>query len=490
MKILLRWFLIKFNYVFRIFKSMRFLLAISILSSCKSSLSSNRLTLDIEFRMFFDNIIRKSNLANKKIQKYKHINKLKKVNISSHDNKDETKEYPSNKLTKQENNFYTPKEQSKNKIRIYGDDSTSINAYVSINHLGSEYMVVHKGLIEKCTAEEAIAVIFHEMGHVKKSHIKQSIFKISKAQNYKLLMPTLLIPGINILGMIVINGIYNDLMMYSQQQEVEADSYALQTLQKLNWTVSGSYKLFKKFAENDKARDYFSSHPSSSNRQKMAFQYLKKEEGKIPDEIISHYKALQSRISKGLYIGGKRIGKPSNEYEKLWEGYLSGRDISKSLVEFLQKLDENSPMYVCSTYIKFLMELRLENYENALQSIQIINQKFSDREVEFCILYTKFHSYKKSKNTAKMKNLEHELLNYKNKDMFDVRIWSLLCSLYDFLGNRSHFYYAKAYNEFVSSGDIYKVNQFLKKALDGLNKNSIAFQECEYLQSVSRKARV
>lgn len=166
-------------------------------------------------------------------------------------------------------------------ISIYIVNDSSLNAFV----MGGQNIFIHTGLIRKYENPQAlIGVIAHEVGHIVGGHIARSSEEINKAQNAMLISYLLGIgaaiagspeaaQGIILGGSNVAEKLY---LKYSRTQEEAADSYALQYLEKMNYSPQGLIDLLEVFhlqmrGYEDYINEYTMSHPVSKKR----IDYLK-----------------------------------------------------------------------------------------------------------------------------------------------------------------------------------------------------------------------
>lgn len=158
-------------------------------------------------------------------------------------------------------------------------NNNSVNAFVT----GLDRLVfVNSGLITASQNSDAIfGVIAHETGHLHHYHIVK-FQNILNEQNR--LLSTLIALGIGVfnpaigfsaLTTTIINA-NNNIIRYSQQNEEEADRFALEVMEKTNMRLEGHAKLMSYFNDllsehgvnekNEKFIEYIMTHPLPRNR--------------------------------------------------------------------------------------------------------------------------------------------------------------------------------------------------------------------------------
>ncbi len=160
-------------------------------------------------------------------------------------------------------------------FKIYKDDFP--NAYVTENNI----IYLSSGLLAYSpNYVSLLGVLAHEIGHLEKYHVSQrkaeikDLKNISSYSNLATVFGSMIIQEPSILNAIVVNQtIVNNLFInFSQEQEIEADFYAIDTIKKLKLPTD-PVKEFLLILENktganliDKELRKFSTHPIFEKR--------------------------------------------------------------------------------------------------------------------------------------------------------------------------------------------------------------------------------
>ena len=161
------------------------------------------------------------------------------------------------------------------KFRIYKDDFP--NAYVTENNI----IYLSSGLITYSpNYVSLLGVLAHEIGHLEKYHVSKrkaeikNLKKISSYSNLAAVIGSMIIQEPSILNTIVFNqtAVNNLFINFSQEQEIEADFYAIETINKLKLPTD-PVKEFLLILENktganliDEELKKFSTHPIFEKR--------------------------------------------------------------------------------------------------------------------------------------------------------------------------------------------------------------------------------
>ena len=163
-------------------------------------------------------------------------------------------------------------------FRIYKDDFP--NAYVTENkiiYLSSGLLTYSPNYIS------LLGVLAHEIGHLEKYHVTKrkaeikNLKNISTYGNLAAVVGSMIIQEPNILNAIVVNQttVNNLYINFSQEQEIEADFYAIETINKLKLPTN-PIKEFLLILENktgtnliDEELKKFSTHPIFEKRQEI-----------------------------------------------------------------------------------------------------------------------------------------------------------------------------------------------------------------------------
>ncbi len=276
------------------------------------------------------------------------------------------------------------------KIKFKINNSNEINAFVDINNV----IHINSGLIIYCSDYVALlSVIAHEIGHIDLNHIVLRKKTIENSKDYNTLSVLSVIAGSTLTqnpqllqGSILTSAaLSNQYIVFSKDQEMEADLYALKTLNLLNTNSKSiqtlletiEQKLFNQGFSKDKQR--VSTHPYFEDRILLIKNF---EENKVKN----FNKSYDHRFN---YIRAKFVGYSDNE-------------------EVLSELNEPFKAYAES--------IKLARSGNLKMSLQNLNEIIKNNENNF-LLETKadiLFSYGYTKEAKKFyeKNLEKYPLNY------------------------------------------------------------------------------
>ena len=165
--------------------------------------------------------------------------------------------------------------------------SPVVNAFATPD----QFIYFNTGLLENAgCAEEIIAVLFHELGHIVGHHGIQRMDAL-KNSRYHTILPLLLgaiaaggtknLEALNVgaaLGMAMSDF---SLCSYTRAQEASADQFSLNMLDQLNWPVQGMIDFMSKGEQRERfyfnyLYPYFRTHPFSKERLEAGKAYLEK----------------------------------------------------------------------------------------------------------------------------------------------------------------------------------------------------------------------
>ena len=236
---------------------------------------------------------------------------------------------------------------SYNKIinfRIYKDDFP--NAYVTEDNI----IYLSTGLLSYSpNYVSLLGVLAHEIGHIEKYHVPKrkteikNLTNISSYGNIAAVVGSMIIQEPSILNTIVINqtAVNNLFMNFSQDQEIEADFYAIETINKLK-LPKDFVKEFLLILENktgsnliDEELRKFSTHPIFEKRYEIIDNYT---DGKLNNFNEIHQREFDFIKAKFMaYTDSGIVNKLKND-PKI---YYDSIQLSKSgnLLESLKKLN-------------------------------------------------------------------------------------------------------------------------------------------------------
>ena len=355
------------------------------------------------------------------------------------------------------------------KIKFKINNSNEINAFVDINNV----IHINSGLILYCSDYVALlSVLAHEIGHIDHNHIVLRKKKIETNQKYNSLGVLSIIAGSTLTqnpqllqGSILTSAaLSNQYIVFSKDQEMEADIYALKTLNLLN-TNSKSIqtlletiekKLLDKGFSKDKQR--ISTHPYFEDR----ILLIKNLEDNNENNLNNKYNERFNFI-KAKFIGYsnneevlKTLNEPFKTYAKSIKLAKSG-NLKMSLKKLNEIIKKNKNNYflletkadilfshgftdeAVKFYKKNLDEYPLNYYAQIriFENINIKNLSYSDTEIIFQNNKELLYKYFNNKNIL-LKYIElveklnkKEWLNFLNfvlsinsieKEVFEIEI--------------------------------------------------------------------
>ncbi len=357
-------------------------------------------------------------------------------------------------------------------------DSDIQNAFTTIDKNGNTIIAVYSGLIKSLKADEFVGVLCHEIGHIHHKHVVNFMYLIEqKMHGIKLLSALMSIPYVNVIALLLLSSEMNNIMLYSQQNEVDADLYAFNRLNELKWPVKGLVGLFEKWSYQED-KNYFSSHPWSSSRKEMAEKHIVVSD-KLDEDITKAYDQVKSRIKKGLYEGRLPKYLPSNLYEKAWNEYLNKNYNTKLVDQILAKQEKNIQYYLV-LFLKAKILAKQGNFQDAIYYMDEVWKNTKSSLVHFEKLKLSLRH-----SPINKKSLE-EIECYKRQNPSDIRVWNLFAYYYAKQNNRGAFFYYKA--EYVlAQYKIEKAKTYLKKAMKILPKHSPFYIKCTDIYNVIYK---
>ena len=288
-------------------------------------------------------------------------------------------------------------------FRIYKDDFP--NAYVTENNI----IYLSSGLLTYSPDYVALlGVLAHEIGHIEKYHVPKrktqikNLKNLSSYGNLAAVVGSMIIQEPNILNAIVVNqtAVNNLFINFSQEQEIEADFYAIKTINKLNLPTD-PVKEFLLILENktganliDKELKKFSTHPIFEkryeiieNKSKGDFYNFNKDHQKEFDFIQAkfmaytdkgiitnlkndqkiYYDSIQLSKSGNLLESLKKINflisKYKNNYfiEETKADILLSYGYNKEAIKFYRKVIKNQPNNIYAKYNLFVNSTLISN---------------------------------------------------------------------------------------------------------------------------------
>ena len=265
--------------------------------------------------------------------------------------------------------------------------NNSINAFVDENNT----IYITSELIESCKDYVALlSVLAHEIGHIDKNHIKQRKLKINKIENINtlsnlsIIASTVISQNTDLLPVLSLSAANSaeSFIIFSKDQEREADYYSLQTLKKLELYSDSIIELLKliekKSIEKGLTREEnkVNSHPYFDERIEI-INYLKEKNNTSFDiNKNTKFKFIQSKFI-GYNSNNKKLNKLDNDYKKYASAILTAKngDFSKSLKivnELIKKYQNN--FFLLETKADILFSYGY--IKEALQFYKMLNNKF------------------------------------------------------------------------------------------------------------------
>ncbi len=275
------------------------------------------------------------------------------------------------------------------KIKFKINNSNEINAFVDINNV----IHINSGLIIYCLDYVALlSVLAHEVGHIELNHITQRKKIIENSKKYNTLGLLSIIAGSTLTqnpellqGSILTSAtLSNQYIVFSKEQETEADLYALKTLNLLNTNSISIEKLLETIEQKlldkgfSKDKQRISTHPYFEDRILLIKNFKDQKNNKLN-------KIYNERFN---YIKAKFVG------------YSDNTEVLKEL---------NEPF---KTYAKSIKEARNGNLKMSLKNLNTIIKKNENSfllETKADILFS--YGYTKEALKFYKKNLEKYPLN-------------------------------------------------------------------------------
>ncbi len=276
------------------------------------------------------------------------------------------------------------------KIKFKINNSNEINAFVDTNNV----IHINSALIIYCSDYVALlSVLAHEVGHIDLNHIVHRKNTIKNNKKYNSLGLLTVIAGSTLTqnpellqgGILTEAVLSNKYIVFNKDQEMEADLYALQTLNLLN-TNSRSIQILLETIEKkllnkgfSKNKQRISSHPYFEDR----------------ILLINNFKDIKNNNIN------KNYNKRFNYIKAKFVGYSDNEEVLNLLHEPFK------------TYAESIKQARNGNLKMSLQNLNEIIKKNENNfllETKADILYS--HGYTKQAVEFYKKNLKRYPLNY------------------------------------------------------------------------------
>ena len=313
------------------------------------------------------------------------------------------------------------------------------NAFVTENN---ELFLSTGLLIHSPDYISLLAVLAHEIGHLENYHIAKKkeeiddLKKINSLGNLATIAGSMLIQKPELINAVFVNQttINNLYINFSQDQEKEADLYAVETLNKLNLSTN-SVKEFLRMLENktnfdliDDELKKFSTHPLFEERYEIldtkkettfynfdkniqnefnfikakfiAYTYIDSLNNLYGDEKI-YYEAIKSSLSGNLLESLKKLNMLILKYQNNFFLIETKADIllsygyNKEALEFYKKVLKHYPQNKYVKYNIFLHTNYNEQHKNSIKKKFLDNQVLINLFPQNRILITKFYNLSK-----------------------------------------------------------------------------------------------
>ena len=276
-------------------------------------------------------------------------------------------------------------------IQFKINNSDEINAFVDINNV----IHINSGLIIYCSDYVAlVSVLAHEIGHIDLNHITIRKKTIEESKKLNLIGALSVIAGSTLTqnpqllqgGILTSAALSNQYIVFSKDQEMEADLYALKTLNLLNINSKSIQILLETIEEKlldkgfSKDKQKISTHPYFEDRIALIKHFQNNNEKKFNLKYNESFN----------YIKAKFIGYSDNE-------------------EVLKELNEPFKTYAES--------IKISRNGNLKMSLQSLNEIIRKNKNNYFLLETKAdilfsHGYTDEAVKFYKKNLEIYPLNY------------------------------------------------------------------------------
>ena len=263
----------------------------------------------------------------------------------------------------------------------------TINAFVDENNT----IYITSELIESCKDYVALlSVLAHEIGHIDKNHIKQRKLKIKKTENINnlsnlsIIASSVISQNTDLLPVLSLSAANSaeSFIIFSKDQEREADYYSLQTLKKLELYSDSIIELLKLIEKKSiekgltREKNKVNSHPYFDERIEI-INYLKEKNNTSFDiNKNTKFKFIQSKFI-GYNSNNKRLNELDNDYKKYASAILTAKngDFSKSLkiINELIKKHQNN-FFLLETKADILFSYGY--IKEAIKFYKMLNNKF------------------------------------------------------------------------------------------------------------------
>ena len=309
------------------------------------------------------------------------------------------------------------KYNKKIRFKIINDDFP--NAFVNENNI----IHISSGLlIHSPDYVSFLSVLAHEIGHIEKYHISKrkneinNLKKINNLGNIAAIAGSMIFQNPELINSIIVNqtATNNLYLNFSQEQEKEADLYAVDTLNNLNLSTN-SIKKFLLLLEDRENFDLiddelkkFSTHPLFKERYDIIeykkvinttnfnqthqndFEFIKAKfmaytKNGLPNnlniDVKTYYDSIRYSINGDLYLSLKKINSLITKYNENIFLYETKADIllsygyNKEALEFYQKVLTEHPQ---NNYVKFNIFMNFNLIKQDKENLRKIFLKYQN----------------------------------------------------------------------------------------------------------------
>ncbi len=300
------------------------------------------------------------------------------------------------------------------KIKFKINNSNEINAFVDINNV----LHINSGLIIYCSDYVALlSVIAHEVGHIDLNHIKYRKEKIENIKKYNTLGFLSVIAGSTLIqnpqllqGSIITSAALSDqYIVFSKDQEIEADLYALKTLNLLKTNSQSIQKLLETIEQKlldrgfSKDKQRISTHPYFEDRILLIQNFKNNKENNYNKNYNERFNYIKAK-----FVGYSDNKEVINELNEPFKAYAESIKLArngklkmslKNLNEII-KMSKNNFLFETKADILFsygytdeavkFYKKNLEKYPlnyyaqiRIFENINIKNLSYNDTEIIF-----------------------------------------------------------------------------------------------------------
>lgn len=326
------------------------------------------------------------------------------------------------------------------KIRFKIINDSFPNAFINeknIIHISSGLLIHSPDYVS------LLAVLAHEIGHIEKYHISKrkneinNLKKINNLGNIAAIAGSMIIQQPELMSTIIINqtatnNLYSN---FSQEQEKEADLYAVDTLNSLNLSTNSIKKFLllledkTNFDSLDDELKKFSTHPLFQERYDIIdykkivnssgfnksyqndFEFIKAKfmaytKNGLPNNLSinekTYYEAIRHSINGDLYLSLKKLNSLISKYNKNSFIYETKADIllsygyNKEALGFYQEVVNEHPQNNYAKFNIFMYSNFINQDKINLKKIFVENQNLITLFVNNKSFITKYNNLSKS----------------------------------------------------------------------------------------------